>query len=495
MSSTALRTAVNPTSEIRPVTPRRVRTTTATPARGGRPSDGHDGPSDGRHRNRTRRAALNHLLTAVAVASVVMVFAIYFADRGTSGWGSLKDALKSVGIVLGLVAADLMCLMTLLAARIPLVDRAMGQDKAISRHGGLGSWVVGATAAHGVLLTFAYAISQRTDVVTEFTRLWTWPDFVLAVVSFGLLLLVGFTSALVSVRKHLPRELWHGIHLTTYVAIGLSIPHQFSMDKLFEHGWARWCWIGLYTVTAAAMLVFRVALPVVRSLRHRLVVSRVERLADDMVAITMTGRSLEHLTVDAGQFFHWRFWTPALVWQQHPFSISAAPDGRSLRITVRALGSGTRRMMALRPGTRVSIQGPYGTFSDAARTRDAVVLLGSGVGIAPIRAVVEATDTIPGRSLVVLRASNQDEMVHFDEFQAICRARSIQLVTLVGPRAADDAWVPASRPGLKLVHLAPWLADADVYVCGPTPWTQAVLAEAGAHGVHPSQLHAETFTM
>ena len=51
-------------------------------------------------------------------------------------------------------------------------------------------------------------------------------------------------------------------------------------------------------------------------------------------------------------------------WTAHPFSLSAAPDGRSLRITVKALGDHTARMGEIPIGTRVVAEGPFGVFTD-----------------------------------------------------------------------------------------------------------------------------------
>ena len=42
-----------------------------------------------------------------------------------------------------------------------------------------------------------------------------------------------------------------------------------------------------------------------------------------------------------GQFFLWRFLTRDRWWEAHPFSLSAAPDGRRLRITVKGVGDYT----------------------------------------------------------------------------------------------------------------------------------------------------------
>lgn len=461
-----------------------------TPSQAPAPAGRTSGRPPLERRRRTRSAGIG-TLHALAWASIALTIAIYFGDRGLSGWDGLKESLKSAGILAGMVSGDLMCVMVLLAARIPFVERLMGQDKAIARHSGLGSWVVGGVLTHGVLVTASYAMSANTSFLDEFTSLWSFRDYALAVVSGGLLLAVGLTSAVLALRKQLPHQLWYGVHLTTYVAMALSIPHMFSMDNIFESGWARVYWIGLYLLTAFCLIAFRVVLPVLDSATHRLVVSEVRREDHETISITMTGRDLAELDARAGQFFTWRFWAPSLVWEAHPFSLSQAPDGNSLRITVRMAGEGTRRLLQLRPGTRVSFEGPYGVFTSASRTREAVVLVGSGSGIAPIRALAEETPVLPGRALVVLRASRPEELLHFDEVQSICRARGIQLVTLVGHRGGS--WVPAASGNLTLVQLAPWLADADLYACGPDAWMAKVVDEAQAYGVHPSQIHAERF--
>lgn len=472
--------------------PQRARITPVATPRGRRRPDGR--------RNRIATAARRlraDLLDVVGWASVAMTIVVYLSDHGLSAWGSLAGSVKQVGVLTGLVAADLMVLSFLLASRIPFVDRAIGHDKALERHGGLGGWVLSLVLVHGLFTTTAYALSDKLNLFSEFASLWGFGDYALAVVAAGLLVLVAVSSIVLSVRRRLPQELWHGVHLTTYAAMVLSIPHQFSMDDLFTHGFARWYWIGMYAVTAFCLLCFRVLYPLTTSLEHQLVVSGVQRLSPDSVAITMTGKHLDQLDAEAGQFFHWRFMTPKLWWHQHPFSLSAAPDGRSLRVTVRALGKGTAQITrTVKPGDKVWVEGPYGLFSTATRTRDALVLVGAGAGIGPVVSLLEEADTIPGRALVVLRASTPADLLHYDEVHALCARRGIQLVTLVGHRGPGSRWLPASSIGSGdgLLAWAPWLQRADVFVCGPAAWTDEVVAEARAEGLADEQLHFERFS-
>ena len=85
--------------------------------------------------------------------------------------------------------------------------------------------------------------------------------------------------------------------------------------------------------------------------------------APGVVSIYLSGRDLDALDAQSGQFFLWRFLTPDRWWKAHPFSLSAAPTKRGLRITVKDLGDDTHALQHVRPGTRVFAEGPYGTFT------------------------------------------------------------------------------------------------------------------------------------
>jgi ferredoxin-NADP reductase len=109
-----------------------------------------------------------------------------------------------------------------------------------------------------------------------------------------------------------------------------------------------------------------------------------------VVSIYVTGRDLDRLAVRSGQYFVWRFLTRNDWWRAHPFSISSAPNGEWLRITVKALGDWSTELQRVAIGTRVFIEGPYGAFTGARRTRPRVLLVAGGIGIAPLRALLEA---------------------------------------------------------------------------------------------------------
>lgn len=437
------------------------------------------------------------LLTVIAWVSVAMAITLWLADGGLAKVTSLGTGLTALGIVTGLVATDLVVLMLLLAARIPFVDRAFGHDHAVAIHGKLGKWVIYGLLLHGWFLLCGYAANDKLSLSGELGSLLSVGDLVLGVCALGILIAVA-VSSIISVRRSLPYEVWHVIHLATYIAVGFSLPHQFSMSVLMGPGtFARWYWIGLFAVTGFLLLGYRVFLPIFASLEHQLVVTKVRYEANDVVSIEMQGRNLPALDVEGGQFFHWRFLAKGLWWQQHPFSVSAAPTSDTLRITIRALGRGTAQLMTVKPGTRVMIEGPYGIFSDKARTRAPLTLIGIGIGIAPIRAILEATETVPGWTTVILRGHTPSQLYLLREIQVLCQDKGARLITLVGSRTqnrlGETGWMPASHRGNRLVDLVPYVAGSDVYVCGPQAASDLVVADALVCGTPADSIHNERF--
>jgi predicted ferric reductase len=431
--------------------------------------------------------------------SLLFVVALWVAGRGLQQMSGAAGLLTSTGRLTGLVAADLLLVQLLLMARIPWVERSYGQDELARRHRLVGFTSFTLTLAHIGLISLGYAASDRSGLVAEVWDLVTsYPGMLLAAAGTAALVLVAVTS-MKAARRRLRYESWHLLHLYAYLGAGLALPHQLWTGADFTASpVATVFWWGAYAVAAGAVLVFRIGLPLWRNGYHRLVVDRVVPEGDGAVSVWLRGRALDRLPVAAGQFFVWRFRTGPGWTRGNPFSLSAAPDGRRLRITAKDLGEGSARLATLPVGTRALFEGPYGRLTSSVRSGPKVAMFASGIGITPLRALLEEMPYHPGEAVLLYRASTKAQLLFRHELEALAARRGVRVHYLPGRRARDrDSWLPdrhaAAPDDVVLRHLVPDIAEHDVFVCGPGRWTEAVIGSARRAGVPAGRIHFERF--
>ncbi len=420
----------------------------------------------------------------------------WVADRGVqdlTGWAS---GLTSVGRLSGLVASVLLLAQVLLMARVPVLERAFGQDRLARLHRVVGFTSFNLMLVHVVTITWGYATGQLLRVPAMLWQLTVdYPGMLLAAAATGCLVMVVVTSVKAA-RRRLRYESWHLLHLYAYLGVGLALPHQLWTGQQFTGSPAKTVfWWTTWALAAAAVVVCRFGKPLWLNLRHQMRVTSVVDEGMGLWSVHLTGRKLDRLRVEAGQFFTWRFlgrtgWTRA-----NPYSLSAAPDGRSLRITVQGVGDGSVATRQLRPGTRALVEGPYGRLSPRARTRPRVALIGAGVGVTPLRALAEGLSYAPGDAILVERFTY--EPLFAPEVDALARDRGLEVLRLPGHRRAPGSWLPVGAgpvdDAAAMSFWVPDIAERDVYVCGPEHWTDLVQRSLVSAGLPPDQLHLETF--
>jgi predicted ferric reductase len=428
-----------------------------------------------------------HVCAALAGLGFGAVLAAVVTGESSGALGAPGGLLTAGGRLAGFTGTYLVLIMVVLVARLPWLERAAGQGQLVRWHRRVSPWALGLIAAHVALITLGYAQAARSGALREvWVLLTSYPDVLAAFAGFGLLVLAGVTSVRI-VRQRMRYETWWVVHLYLYLGLALAFAHQIATGVSFVgHPLVRDLWIMIWAATAGMVLAFRVLLPVGRSLRHRLRVVAVRPEAPGVVSVVCQGRRLDRLPVSGGQFFLWRFLTRDTWWQAHPYSLSALPSGQYLRITIKGLGDQSRAAARLRPGTRVAIEGPYGAFTGQARTSDAVVLIGAGVGVTPVRAMLE---DLPGWTdvVVVLRASTIDDLIHRREVAQLVSQRGGRLYEVVGPRhrVRFDAHTLSS--------IVPDISARDVYVCGPGGFSSEVARIARRLRVSGEQIHLEAF--
>jgi predicted ferric reductase len=408
---------------------------------------------------------------------------------------SSSDAFNGLGRVTGLLGTYLVLCQLLLMARSRWLESGLGFERMAVLHRWNGYVAVSLLIGHGVFQTLGYQLGDGRDVASQLGDFVAhYPGLVGALVALGLFIVVAAMSVVIA-RRRLAYETWYYIHLYAYVAVALAFTHQvatgvdFAGNPLFVA-----YWYFLYASTLGLLILHRVVEPLLSYRRHRFHVQSVQKEARGVFSIYIAGRNLGDFGARAGQFAIWRFVDRSRWWQAHPFSISAVPDGRRLRITVKNIGDFSGAIHSVKAGTPVLVEGPFGKFTERSAGRH-VLLIAGGIGITPIRALAEemAADGFDVR--VLYRAHGPGDVVFKNEFEALKDALAIRLDYLLteegGHRRAHDAWFGAR----ELIKLVPDIKQRVVYICGPAPMAASLHASLHAIGVPPHQVRTEAFRL
>lgn len=426
------------------------------------------------------------LLTGLGLGLTV---ALELTALRSSDISSFYLILQTISRFAALVGTYFALLGILLVSRIPWVERGVGHDRLITWHRKLGPWSLYLIGFHVLLIIVGYAgqfheriLSELINILTTFNWMWA------ALAGFIFMITAGVTSYK-KARAKLSYEAWWVIHISTYAAIALSFMHQILNGPMFiGHPLNKAFWISLYGAMVFCIVYWRIALPTFRSFRHGLKVEKIVVEGPNMVSVIMRGRDLDKLGAQGGQFFSWRFIAKGHALASHPFSLSAAPTAHYLRITVKDLGDHSKTLADIKPGTRVFMEGPYGAFTAGRASLKHVVLVGGGVGITPIRALME--EFRDGVQLdVIFRASHEDDLILREEMDYLAAKSkgSVRVHYLVGSRKI----YPMDAKALQA--LLPNFADSDIYICGPGPLVETVRRAAKDVGVPKNRFHDEAF--
>jgi predicted ferric reductase len=417
----------------------------------------------------------------------VVIGAMWLRHDGLS-----RDWLTQVGELTALYGTYLALVGILFASRAPWLDQVFGADGLRTAHKWLGFGSVWLIGAHGVFSTLAYAggaIGKVVDTLVNLVQ--TVPGMLGAVVGGALFVIVAVTS-MRAARRRISYETWHGIHLYIYLAVAFAFLHQLTIGADFvDDRLATAFWVALYAAAFVPLFIHRIVWPVWTTYRFAPEVNFIEREGDGVVSLYVRGRNLDRLAARAGQFFIVRALTPREWMHGHPFSLSAAPNGQTLRFTYKEYGEGTRAMSALKPGTPLMLEGPYGAMHGARRSGRRLLFFAAGIGIAPMRAMAEAFRFKPGEADLIFRVRSEADAPLLGELKTLAAARGMGLHLILGTRPRGVMRDPVS-PGL-IRGMVPDAAERDVYLCGPESFMKRARSNLLAMGARPDRINTELF--
>lgn len=424
---------------------------------------------------------------------------VWFWQDGNLGLvtsGSAGLMLLAVGRLAGMLATFFALTQFVVMGRQGWLEPIFGLDKLAIFHRRNGIATLCLVLLHPFLIVLGNAILSGQSPLAQYLEFVSLTTVALA--SFAvLLLLLTVGSSIYIARKHLKFETWYAVHLANYLAVVLFAIHQFVVGSDLQSNTALWYyWLGLYVFTALNIVAWRWILPLVRSRYFGFRVDKVVAETPTANSVYITGRNMQNFKARGGQFVMVRFLAKSFAWQEHPFSLSMLPNGKQLRLTIRALGDFTNAIPKLKKGTRVIVSGPHGAYTHDRQVTDKVVYIAGGIGITPIRSLIEERSQMsePGDSVLIYGNRTQADTALLAELQKLGAKINMPIYNVLSEQPGykgEKGYVD----GEKIARLVPDIIERDVYLCGPPPMMRGIIAALTEMGVPKKQIHYERFAL
>ncbi|MES3708225.1 pyridoxamine 5'-phosphate oxidase family protein [Pseudomonas putida] len=184
------------------------------------------------------------------------------------------------------------------------------------------------------------------------------------------------------------------------------------------------------------------------------------------------------------------------------YSLSSAPSDGYLRISVKAQGPASRHLHErVKPGDVLDVRSPMGSFTLDEQSTRPLVLIGAGVGVTPLLAMLrEQLNKGQARRIHLFHGARSLADLPFGQELASLRQQAGALLhvhrALSQPEdhaVAGQDYEFTGRLGIEQVKATLALDDYDFYLCGPGSFTQDLYEGLRTVHVPDARIHAEAF--
>ncbi|MFA6460341.1 MAG: ferredoxin reductase family protein [Patescibacteria group bacterium] len=434
-------------------------------------------------------------ILALAIHLPIIFYFWLFGSGDLLRSGQSDMMLIALGRISGLLAVLFILLQLIFIGRVKWLEKLFGLDKLSIWHHLNGIFALIFILAHPILLMLGYGQLTGHGFFNQlFEAILNGDDLFGAFVAVLIFLGTVIISA-TFIRKYLNYEKWHFLHLATYAAILMAFGHQLELGGDFHNQLFVYYWYALYFGVFGQLIWYRFLTPLVNFFKHGFYVDKLEEELPGVLSCYIKGKDLSSFKAQAGQFMIVRFLNQKIWWQAHPFSISCPPSGQYLRLTIKALGDFTKTLKNnLKAGDKVLLDGPHGVFTLKSSKQDKLLFIAGGVGITPIRAVLEEA-LLAGRQAILLYGNRTaTDIIFKTELDKLKQEHQFGLHYIISD---DPSW--AGEQGrldlAKISQLAPDAGTREVYLCGPAAMMKSVRQSLAKLKVPKGQIHFEKFSL
>lgn len=430
------------------------------------------------------------LIFMVGIGILSVVVAGWWHGSASLLASNTPQIVIGIGRLLGLLGMCAILTQLILIGRIRFIEELWGHDRMNRIHRIVGYSILGLFVGHGVLLGWGYSLLGNKNFIDQnIDFIQNWPDVLNALLGI-LLFAIIITLSVPGIRRRLRYETWYFAHLFMYLAISMVFDHQTNAGDFVGNPQFTVFWQTLVYTIVGFLIIYRFVRPLYLLVIHRFHIEKVVPENDTVNSLYITGERMNTFKWKPGQFAHIRIFAKGFWTESHPFSISVAPNGTYMRFTPKAIGDFTKKVSQVPQGSLVLIDGPLGHFTEDAAKTDDFVFIAGGIGITPIRAMLQALAHESKKMTLIWAVTHEEDLVFMNELPHL--TKNIHIFVSKGAHTPE---YQEGRLNTEVIQeLVPDIKMKDVYLCGPLLMMEMVRKSLYELNVPNTQIHFEKFS-
>jgi predicted ferric reductase len=401
------------------------------------------------------------------------------------------------GVALGFVAFAVMASEFALISKVRSLAGVFGQDALIQFHRRLGLLASALILLHSILmLRSGYPLQWLNPLAAS--SIWAMRWGVLA--GFAIFLLV--VLSLGRKRLRIPYGWWQWSHgFLAEGAVLMALAHILLFGGFSSGNPMRVLLAAYFMLLISVRVGFVLVKPLRIWSKPWEVLANVEELGDSR---TLVLRPVGHsgMTFEPGQFAYLSLGATPFHKEWHPISMSSCAydqPGQDIAFTIKNFGDWSGKIVpALKPGTRIWVDGPYGVFTPDREQGPGYVLIGGGAGITPLfsmcQTFAERGDVRP--VLLFFGGRDRQSLTFADQLDALQKRMNLRVICAL--EHPPENWTGESgyiTTEILKKYLPRQYKRYRFFVCGPAALMDAMETSLTEIGVPPHHIHTERFNL
>lgn len=392
------------------------------------------------------------------------------------------------GVALGFIGLSMFGLQFLFSGRFRRIAPTYGMDNIINYHREIGITAFFLIMAHPVILLIA-----NPDFLSFFDPS---VNFMRAIaLSFVTVAIIFITvTSIWRITFGLSYERWRLLHGFLGLAIVfVGITHSIQVSHYLEPLWKKIFIAGGMGVCMYLVIHTRLVRPWWNRKKPYKVTDVTEEIGNCWT-LTIEPEGHEKMRYIPGQFAWVTIGPTPFSLQQHPFSLVSSAQADTIRFTAKEEGDFTSTWKHVQPGTRVWLEGPFGSFTPEKDSH--LFLIMGGIGITPAMSMLRTMrdEKDPRKAILIYPNVSWEEVTFRDELDDLSRDIDLNVVHLLEEPPED--W--NGETGLVTEELLEKYLPEDpdeymYYICGPGPMMDITEISLRNLGVAWNRVYTERF--